>query len=271
MQNTNLKMYKKLLYVTHSRYDSNWHSTPHTHGFTELFYVIKGSGQFFIQDTFLNIKEDDLIIINPLVLHTETSKDEQPLEYMVLGIEGLSFINEKNNTLQNDYSIHNYYNYKHEILFYLKSLLSEIKNKEEHSETMLQDLLEILIINMIRRTNTSLEVTTTKKNDKKECILIENYINEHFKEEINLEKLSDITYMNKFYLVHAFKKYKGISPINYLLERRICEAKVLLETTNLRSKDIASILGFSSQSYFTQAFKRQTLCSPQQYRKALNV
>lgn len=267
MEINTLRTAKRLLYVTHSRYDTSWHSTPHTHNFTEFFYVIKGYGQFFVNDTYYNIKEDDLIIVNSHTLHTETSKNDHPLEYIVVGVEGLSFISECNDEKQFDFSIHNYYNFKHEILFYLRTLTDEMLRDELYSEIMRQDLLEILIINMIRRTNVTLEVTTTKRSDKKECIFIEQYIKEHFKEEISLDMLSELTYINKYYLVHAFTKYKGISPINYLLECRIKESKHLLETTNLRAKDIANIIGFSSQSYFSQSFRRIMNCTPQQYRK----
>lgn len=268
MQTITLKSAKKLLYVTHSRYDPSWHSTPHTHNFTEFFYVINGYGQFFINDKYYNIQADDLIIVNPHLLHTETSKNYHPLEYIVVGVEGLSFVAERDEKQQFDFSIHNYYNYKHEILFYLRTLASEIQKKETYSEIMLQNLLEVLIINMIRRTNVTLEVTTTKRSDKKECIFIEKYIKEHFKEEINLDLLSELTYINKYYLVHAFTKYKGISPINFLLNCRIKEAKLLLETTNLPARDIAMITGFSSQSYFSQSFRRFVNSTPQQYRKS---
>ena len=61
----------------------------------------------------------------------------------------------------------------------------------------------------------------------KECRFVEQYINNHFREEISLELLSEKAFMNKFYLVHAFKQYKGISPINYLIQLRIKEAKEL--------------------------------------------
>ncbi|MGX8835034.1 AraC family transcriptional regulator [Amedibacillus sp. YH-ame6] len=267
MQSNVIKVNKKLLYVTQSRYDAGWHSIPHTHNFTEFFYVIRGKGQFFVNEVFHDIKEDDLIIVNPHVLHTETSKDDAPLEYIVVGVEGLAFFTEQDDERQFDFSIHNYYNYKHEILFYLKTLSNEVESKDEFSVVLQHNLLEALIINMIRRTNITLEVATTSKKDKRECIFIEKYIKEHFKEDITLDKLSELTYINKYYMVHAFKKYKGISPINYLVECRIAEAKMLLETTNLSSRDIANIVGFSSQSYFSQVFKRLLHTSPQQYRK----
>lgn len=254
-----------VLYVTHSRYDNDWQSIPHTHAFAEFFYVISGKGQFLVNNTSFDIKEDDLIIVNANVEHTETSKNNLPLEYIVVGIEGLDF-HTYDQSYTEGYSVHNYREYKHEILFYLKTLLLEMNNPDDYSSELIQNILTILLINIIRRTKTSLNVSTAKKTTK-ECEYIEKYINDYFKEHITLDKLSEITYLNKYYLVHAFKRYKGISPINYLTLRRIDEAKLLLKTTDHSINTIAITVGFSGLSYFTQAFKKTVGLTPSQYRK----
>lgn len=266
IHNKNLKkMNFHLLYITTARYEADWHSTIHSHYFTELFYVIQGKGSFIIEDHDFPVQADDLIIVNANVEHTEVSNDEDPLEYIVLGIEGLQFqVTGKNEN--NEYSVHNYQDYKHEILFYLKTLVQEMENNEDNNELVCQNLLEVLIINMMRRTKKHLVAAPTQKITK-ECLFIENYILTHYAEDITLDTLSTLTYMNKYYLVHTFKKYKGISPINFLIEKRILEAKSLLETTNYSIAQISDIIGFSSQSYFSQIFRKETGLTPLQYRK----
>ena len=259
------KMNMQLLYITQAKYDTDWHSNKHTHHFTELFYVIRGHGSFLVEEDTFDVKEDDLIIVNPNVSHTEISYPENPLEYIVLGISGMQFLNEDNDGIPS-YSVLNYYNYKHEILFYLRTLVEEVKSEDENFEAITQDLLEILILNVLRRTKKRIQIKPTHKVNK-ECLFIEQYINEHFAEDITLQKLSEITYLNKYYIAHVFKKYKGFSPISYLLERRIEEAKNLLITTNYSISKISEIIGFSSPSYFSQVFRRTLQCSPQQYRK----
>lgn len=259
------KLLGQILYVTHSRYDGDWHSIPHSHACAELFYVISGNGQFFVQGEYIDIIADDLIIVNSHVEHTELSKEKQPLEYIVVGIEGLHF-NSDDKRFNGNFSVHNYSEFKHEILFYLKTLLIELENQDDYSRQLIQNLLEAMLINMVRRTNTNLNVSPVKKTTK-ECVFIENYLNKHYKEDISLDKLSEITFLNKYYLVHAFKQHKGVSPMRFLVLRRIEEAKNLLENTSYNMSDIASIIGFSSQNYFTNAFKKEIGCSPSQYRK----
>lgn len=261
------KMNIQLLYITQAKYDVDWHSIKHTHHFTELFYVMRGEGSFLVEDEKFAVKEDDLIVVNPNVAHTEISVPDTPLEYIVLGISGLQFLSEEKDEVY-DYSTHNYYDYKHEILFYLRTLVEEVKNEDENYEAITQNLLEILILNILRRTKKKIQIKATKKVTK-ECRFIEQYINEHYAEDISLQKLSDLTYLNKYYIVHVFKKYKGLSPINYLIERRIEEAKNLLETTNYSVSKISDIIGFSSQSYFSQTFKKEMDMTPNQYRKRI--
>lgn len=259
------KMNFHLLYITQACYGKDWHSLSHTHHFTELFYVIRGGGKFEVEDDEFEVKEDDMIVINPNVSHTEKGIPGEEFEYIVLGIDGLQFIGEQNNE-QYDFSTHNYHDYKHEILFYLRSLVEEVKQKDDSFESMCQNLLEILIINMIRRTKKKLLITPSKKVTK-ECRFIEQYINDHYAEDISLQKLSELTYLNKYYIVHSFKKYKGMSPISYLIEKRIFEAKNLLESTDYPVSKISDMIGFSSQSYFSQTFKKETGVTPNHYRK----
>ena len=80
-----------LRYISISKYEDDWHSLPHTHQFSELFYVLRGEGIFYIEDKKVSMKTDDLMIINPYVEHTEKTLPNNPMEYIVFGVEGLAF------------------------------------------------------------------------------------------------------------------------------------------------------------------------------------
>ncbi|CQR47145.1 Bifunctional transcriptional activator/DNA repair enzyme AdaA [Paraliobacillus sp. PM-2] len=258
------KMPLKLLYITHTKYDKGWHSTQHTHHFTELFYIVKGKGVILLQNQEVPVKENDLVIINPNVEHTEKSNSLDSLEYIALGIEGLSFsLPEEKETQMGLYT---YRGDQEDILFYLNKLLSEIKQNEEDYEVICQNIIEILIIKLRRDKNFTLTKTNTK-NLNKSVSLIQHYLNQNYREDISLDSLAEIGHINKFYLAHSFKKDIGISPIEYLQKVRVREAKILLETTNYSIASIAEIVGFSSQSFFTQSFKRFTDKTPSKYRK----
>ena len=255
----------KLLYITESKFDHEWNSMLHTHLYTEMFYVTKGNGLLCLDNKAYPVKEDDLVIVNPLVSHTDRGIENVNFEYIVMGIEGITYFSKEQDEEQGC-SIANYYDYKHEVLFYLKTILLEVKTKDMEYQSLCQNLLEVLLINLMRRAHISLKTTPVNKANK-DCVFIEKYIDAHFKEDVTLDKLSEVTFLNKYHIVHVFKQYKGISPINYMIQKRIEEAKLLLSTTNLQISEIAIIVGFTSQSYFAQAFKKATCISPLQYRK----
>ena len=52
----------RLLYVSSSKYEGDWHSQLHSHHFTELFYVTKGCGGFKIGADEFNVQENDLLL-----------------------------------------------------------------------------------------------------------------------------------------------------------------------------------------------------------------
>jgi AraC-like DNA-binding protein len=259
----------KFLYISKSKYDDDWHSIMHTHSFTELFYVVSGSGSFKIEDKVFTVKEDDLVIVNPHVSHTESSKDSNPMEYIVVGVDGISLAvanSEEDFDNYSPFSIHNYSKYRREMLSYMNNLLYEVEKKNEYYEVICQNLLEVLILNVKRRIKSNLVVSVEKKITK-ECNFIKNYIDVHYSLDLNLDYLASITHMSKYYLVRVFKKFMGVSPIDYLINKRISVSKILLETTDHSIDQISKVSGFNSQSYFNQVFKERVGISPTKYKR----
>ena len=72
--------------------------------------------------------------------------------------------------------------------------------------------------------------------------------------------------ISPFRLSHGFKKATGVSLHQYVIQRRIEHAKVMLRTTADPIADIAAAVGFASQSHFTTVFKRVTGATPRVYR-----
>lgn len=97
--------------------------------------------------------------------------------------------------------------------------------------------------------------------------LYKRYLDSNYSENINLDHLSALSHLNKYYLSHEFTKYYGISPINYLSRKRIDVCKELLENTDYGISDIAHLVGFSSQSYLSQSFRKSCGMTAGTYRK----
>jgi AraC-like DNA-binding protein len=258
----------RLLYIRRASYPVFPERKLQEHTYTELYYITSGSGDFFIDQTLLcPLQKHDFIIINPNVKHQLISHENDELEAIVIGTDGIFFTPNEFTDMSSSLYIkkslkENYSN----ISFYFKSILREIKKTEYNYEMVCQNLLEVLVTNIIRLTHCTVTSTSTARTNK-ECAFIKHYIDQHFNENITLDYLADMTHMNKYYMVHAFNKYIGYSPINYLIEKRISESKRLLENSNYSIAHIATMVGFSSQSYFSQVFKKSTQMTPNAYRK----
>lgn len=255
----------KLLYVSSAKYGGDWHSTPHTHSCSELFYVTGGVGQFYIEGHVFPVSSNDLVIVNPHVEHTEISLNATPLEYIVLGVEGLQL--SVSDEREDRYCIVNFRSMRDNISYCLHNMLREIEHKSPGYETVCQDLMEILVILLMRQTDFSTTMSPIKKSASRLCAMVRRYIDEHFKENINLDMLAQLTHSSKYYMVHAFSEEYGISPINYLIAKRVEEAKQLLKNDDYTLSAISRMLGFSSPSYFSQTFKKNVGMTPNEYRK----
>ena len=255
----------KTPYVVTSIYEGDWKSNIHTHHFTELFYVIKGSGEFQIEDKRIPVKETDLIIINPHIEHTEYSSEDSPMEFIAISIEGMTFDFEDQFPGQN-YAIYHCEHMKSNLNGLINLLVNEAVHEKENYEIICKNVIEVLVIYLMRQQNLHLQQSLDTKMSK-ECGAAKRYIDSNYMENITLDLLAELTHMNKFYLVHSFTKYTGLSPINYLTQKRIQVSMDLLSSTDYSIAQVASNVGFSSQSYFSQVFRKALGMTPVQYRK----
>ena len=97
------------------------------------------------------------------------------------------------------------------------------------------------------------------------------YINNHIHEDIRIDSICEAIHVSKYYFCKKFKQSTGITVMNYILKTRIISATNLLESTDLPIGEISEKCGFSSPSFFSQAFRKEHGVTPRQYQQALNA
>lgn len=253
----------RLLYISHSKYENDWPSFLHTHPFSELFYVQSGSGSFQIEEEEYSIQKDDFIIINANIPHTEKSSDDQPLEYMAVGVDGIlfSFAQEK------EYTVFNCAGEQGNLVLYMTAMLREMKERKKDYEYICQNLLQSVLLTLMRRASFELKVAATTQISR-ECTKLKRYMESNYMHDLTLDTLAEYSHLNKYYMVHAFTRYCGCSPIQFLSQIRLQAAKELLAGTDYSIAQVAHSSGFSSQSYFAQCFQKSCGMSASAYRKS---
>lgn len=89
----------------------------------------------------------------------------------------------------------------------------------------------------------------------------------HFAEEVTLELLQARLHLSKYYLAKTFKEITGMTIFQFLMHRRIYEAKLQLIQSDKSITEIGYDVGFKHPSHFSRVFKDQTELTPEQYRK----
>ena len=102
--------------------------------------------------------------------------------------------------------------------------------------------------------------------DESEITQLLQYVEDHFREEISREQLSEMFYFDPDYITKIFKKETGMSFKNYVIEKRLSLAKDLLRNTDYSVSDISMRVGYDNYSYFTRLFKKSYGLTPVDYR-----
>lgn len=94
-----------------------------------------------------------------------------------------------------------------------------------------------------------------------------DYIQANLCNEMSLRDMASVAELSESQLVRAFRASTGFTPIAYLADLRLKEARRLLVSTNLSLSEIALHLGFADQSHFTRRFREATGMTPSLYRR----
>ncbi|MCL9660919.1 response regulator [Paenibacillus hunanensis] len=97
------------------------------------------------------------------------------------------------------------------------------------------------------------------------------YIDAHFQEELSLEKVASVVFLNPVYFSQLFKQKTGQGYKEYVISLRMDQACELLMNPGLRLVDIAEQIGYASVRHFTQVFRKKYMLTPTEYRQQKHV
>jgi two-component system, response regulator YesN len=97
--------------------------------------------------------------------------------------------------------------------------------------------------------------------------MIKEYIGEHYSENITLNDIADIVFLNPAYLSAMFKKETGQTLTQYLIDVRIDKAKEMLRNPERTIGEIACMVGYQDERHFSKLFSKMTGVKPTEYRR----
>lgn len=257
----------KLEYIGTVSNDPQWTFPLHEHeNICEILFILDGEGRMIINSDVHYVKKGDIIVFNSKTLHEEFSCSHSPIEFIYFGIRSLQIEGLEKNTILSDtcnpiVNMDDYYDsIKTILLFVYKEFLEKEKGYEKICTEQLSS-----IIRLIQRVSFANE-----KEDDEELLnglAIKTFLDKNYKEHMSLKELALEFNISPYYLSHLFFESYQISPINYVNNRRMGDAKWLLLNTDKKVKEIAQLLGYTNENYFSHFFKNKTGISPLSYRK----
>jgi AraC family transcriptional regulator len=85
--------------------------------------------------------------------------------------------------------------------------------------------------------------------------------------DVTLAELAEVAGMSQYHFARLFKASTGLAPHQYVVRRRIEEARRLLERADVPVAQVGFEVGYESQGYFTTLFKREVGVTPAAYRR----
>lgn len=236
----------------------------HFHEHYVIGFIEKGSRRLTCKNREYNIETGDIILLNPLENHICEQIDDGVLDFRCINIQPEAMQKAAYEITGKDskphFGVNVVYRSDHvKPLHKLHRIIMEQQpdfEKEELFFFLLEQLIELYA-----------EPFHKQPPDKNSPAIqsVFDYIGQHYAEHIRLDELASLAGMNKYTLLRAFTRLRGITPYRYLETVRINEAKKLLEQ-GIEPIEAAMQTGFVDQSHFSNFFKDFIGLTPKQYQ-----
>ncbi|MBQ8294858.1 MAG: helix-turn-helix domain-containing protein [Clostridia bacterium] len=243
----------------------------HTHTFYEVFYVINGEIDHYLNGTVRTLKTGDTVFLRPNDLHCFLRKPDQ-----LASRHRDIMITEKQWAKACDYLHPETFNSLNKLPAPFSCQLNaeamlRLENKLVKLSSTNNDLSRTMQINNVCIDLLSLYVENLAQDSIHHSALINQIISkmhrpDNFKAGIP-KILSLFPTYSQNYLCRLFKQHTGMTMTDYLNNIRINYAVMLLQTQNLSIQQIAFECGFNNISYFNRVFKDHYKMSPSQFKK----
>lgn len=261
-----------------------WHNrdytAPHWHNGLEILYLLEGSKDCYLgEEECIRMKKGDFLVINSRVVHSVQCPRQcremliqipyPMMKRFIPQIDGLEFVCEKITGKKQRMDT-----------FLVESALSTLaelhpfQSPEETLEfySQIYHLLAVLVKDF------SVSVTSDKMEISEKYMerlgMITSYVKEHYMEEISLQEIARLVSLNPDYFTRFFKKYMGMTFLDYVNSVRMEHVVRDLQRTDLSVQKLLEIHGFTNYKLFMKMYKSRFESTPgkmRRYRKEQKI
>ncbi|MBP2001521.1 two-component system response regulator YesN [Paenibacillus shirakamiensis] len=127
------------------------------------------------------------------------------------------------------------------------------------------------VVSQMRSATAAQQIKPLKGSGEKAIEVALEYIQTHYHEDLSLEKVAAVVFLNSAYFSQLFKLKMGQGYKEYVISLRLAQAKQLLLNPKLRLVDISERVGYQDMKHFTQVFRKKFGLTPTEFRQQQNV
>lgn len=240
----------------------------HRHEFIELFYVLSGTCNHFVNDKYITLHNGDAYLLLPQDIHRHikdsASKDFLYRDILIRPSFFIEICNTYSEDLYEDFA-KNLFSHKLSFsgtdLFLFENIFMKLSSAPPEE---IKPVTNLLMHNFISAYANQMVLQKSKQQPNWLITLISE-LNRPSNFSIPLSELTATFHYTKPYLCNEFKKHVGMTITDFFNKNRINYADSLLSTTDYTIKDICEMLGFNNMSHFYSLYKKQFHKTPRNH------
>lgn len=239
------------------------------HNDYDLWFVENGTVCIDVNGKVYTAKEDDFVLYYPNTpYHTYTENTACKLTYI-----HFDFAIGNNMRILNDFNFSGIINgnrFAEEKMLFQRGY-NEYENKSPMSALFLKSCLTALLSRFFRELHSSDDIfrKDNKKGGNTHLTLFSpvfEYVSANIDKKITIAELSELINFSEKYFIRFFKNTLGISPMQYVNQLKMNQARKYIYEGNYTVKQLADMLGYSDSYSFSKAFKKHFKVSPTQFK-----
>lgn len=250
----------------------------HMHNRFELYYLLDGYVQYFVENVCYNMTPGSLILFSSNEIHKAINTTNAPFSRIVIHVSP-DFIKQyctPNTNLLTCFhrrpgegNLVSLPDQERENFIRLATSLKQTMNqKGSYGSDVLATTLVLQLLVLINEAWTRTAPKTILPSPHRTQSIM-NYIDAHLTESLTLDSISKALSLDKYYLSHLFKSETESTIFQYVLVKRVALAKTLLSQDHTVAQ-VCHLSGFNDYSNFIRSFKQITGYTPGQFKKILS-
>ena len=251
-------------------------ATMHYHNSYELYYVVKGERDYFIENQFFKAFNNNIVLVPKGLPHRTAGKGATRILVHFTNEFLLRYFSQKIiDDLLYDFkpivlTPSQDENERLQILFKKMSVEYEKLGKHPQIDKFDDTAIPIYVFELLYSLKLGNFTPLVQEINDKRINEIINYINTNYSSIESIDNVAEYFFISKYHLCRTWKKNLGISLVSYLNMIKIKAACSFIEKDSDKITDIAMKCGFNSPAYFCKVFKAETGISPREYKNQIN-